>query len=199
MLLSYTIKHNGQQSHFVEKVLRCAIAEELITPDAIWNLAEQKLQLAKNSYVVDRNIAVKPKIHTFRENYRWRVGMDIHHCINAAQKTMCMFYTGTVTQVLNYEVTVNNVLDTLHSFELKLFNHNRHLLTVSATYNRIVRQRKIDYELIWCSNLDLLNEIAVNDGFDGMELAPALEFIKYFKASSRGQVIFFTLKKPYGV
>ena len=201
MLLSYTLKHNGQESHFVEKVIRGAIAEEAITPDQLWDLTQTKIEKANNKYVLDRTLIVKPKIHTFREGYRWRVGMDVHHCINAAQKTICMFYTGTVMQVLNYEVNVEHVINALYSFELKVLNHNRHILTIKAHYTRSIvkRTRKVEYKMISCDNVELLNTIAVNDGFDGMELAPELEFIKYFKASSRGQIIFFTSKKPYGV
>lgn len=121
----------------------------------------------------DLNRFIKPKKHTIRKGDRWRAGMSI-------QMAMGGRFTPYV-QFNKNEPQLEKCIST-QKIEIK---YPEHEFTYPKIPKIFINDMKFDYRVE--EDMKVLNELAVNDGFDNFE-----EFLEWFSEDFSGQIIHWT-------
>lgn len=167
MTLAFSTELNKKPTYFVEKILTSLVKEKLIEVMPFAKLALEYYN--KFNLDHDKAPAVYPKIHTIRvdEHDRWKEGMLIHFVINNRTPNRYQFAP---------------VLKCVSTQKIKIhywYNAKNEAFDIPSVY--------LDGEEI---NETLINEIAINDGFDS-----TYGFFRYFNTDFSGKIIHWTNKK----
>lgn len=162
MTLAYSQYINEKPTYFVEKIW-AGIKDHEVTVE-LRNYLHSKYNMQKSI------LFVKPKIHTIREDKsnRWKIGNKIHFVINNRTKNRLQF-----APVL-----------TVKAIQEIIIKHNKGIIDVwidGTMYEVITFNNKpVDWP-------PLIQELAVNDGFDSVE-----DFFKWFDKDFKGKIIHWT-------
>lgn len=168
MILSFKTQINGVPTLFMEKIHRCILWDKPVTKE----YADAVHHPDYNTSVCS---AVKPKLHTIREDLadRWKPGMDIHMVIHRRSKRQFQF--APVVPVIS-----------IQTIEI-VYERNEDLTKASVIIDGIKQGDALwkNCQLKACSFT--VEKIADNDGFDSVN-----DFFDWFPEDFKGKIIHWT-------
>lgn len=168
MTLSFKTQINGVPTLFMEKIHRCIFWDKPVTKE----YADAVYHPDYNTSVIS---AVKPKLHTIREDLpgRWKPGMAIHMVIHNRTKKRFQFAP---------EVPVVSIQEIEIKYEWD------HELTKASVIIDGIKQGEVLWKNCQLKASSLtVDKIAENDGFDSVN-----DFFEWFSEDFKGKIIHWT-------
>jgi uncharacterized protein YqfB (UPF0267 family) len=170
MTLSFSEMINGKPSCFIDKIWE-GLTSELTTKEFTYkNYWDKYFEIFGRNW--DNEILSDQKITTIREDEsnRWKAGNDIHFVINNRRPNRFQF-APVVKCVSAQKIEIQTLSTPFYPCRYSIDSNNHKLVM-------------IDDKIVF---VDIIKEIAINDGFDTVE-----DFFGYFDKDFTGKIIHWT-------